>query len=151
MNTQRLVQFLPLVLLFSAQLASAQGPAGDAAEAALQRRAQKLHDRIIAIDTHTDTALELIRDSVDLTKVQADFAKLRAGRVDCCFYPVFVGQGPLEEEEEAAVYAETVEKMMDIRSYVEARPREARIALTADDIVKNKKNRKLSQIGRAHV
>ena len=143
MNMQRLVQFLPLVLLFAAQLASAQ-PAAD--EAALQRRAQKLHDRIIAIDTHTDTALELIRDSVDLTKVQADFAKLRAGRVDCCFYPIFVGQGPLEEEEEAAVYAETVEKMMDIRSYVESRPREARIALTADDIVKNKKNRKLSLV-----
>ena len=66
-------------------------------EVALQRRAQKLHDRIISIDSHTDTALELIRDSVDLDKVQASFPRLREGRVDCCFYPIFVDQGPLDE------------------------------------------------------
>ncbi|MBR0254297.1 MAG: dipeptidase [Bacteroidales bacterium] len=115
-------------------------------EAALQKRAQRLHDRIISIDTHTDTALELIKPDVDPEKVQAGFAKLRAGRVDCCFYPIFVGQGPLDEAAEANVFAATVDKMESIRAYILARPREAAIALTAKDIERNKKRHKLSLV-----
>ena len=115
-------------------------------EVALQRRAQKLHDRIISIDSHTDTALELIRDSVDLDKVQASFPRLREGRVDCCFYPIFVDQGPLDEPSREKAYAYAREKMEGIRAYIQARPREARIALTADDIVKNKKRHRLSLV-----
>lgn len=115
-------------------------------DAVLEKHAQRLHDRIISIDTHTDTALELVRDSVDLAKVQADFAKLRAGRVDCCFYPIFVDQGPLDDASRQKAYEWTVGKMKAIRAYIEARPREARIALTADDIVKNKKRHRLSLV-----
>ena len=137
-------KFLPALLLFVAVGAWGQQPAAE--EETLRKRAQALHDRIISIDTHTDTALELIRDDVDLTKVQANFAKLREGRVDCCFYPIFVGNGPLNEEAETKAYSETVRQMMDIAAYIEARPREAAIALTADDIVKNKKNRRLSLV-----
>jgi len=115
-------------------------------EAALLRRAQRLHDKIISIDTHTDTALELIKPDHDLTKVQADFAKLREGRVDCCFYPIFVGQDQLDEATEAKVYAETIDKMKAIRAYIQARPKEAVIALKAKDIERNKKRHKLSLV-----
>ena len=115
-------------------------------DAALERRAQRLHDKILSIDTHTDTALELVRDSVDLSRVQADFAKLREGRVDCCFYPIFVDQGPLDDASRQKAYEWTVGKMKAIRAYIEARPREARIALTADDIVRNKKRHRLSLV-----
>ena len=115
-------------------------------EAALLRRAEKLHDRIISIDTHTDTALDLIKPDADLSKVQASFPRLREGRVDCCFYPVFVDQGPLDEETEARVYDETLTKMKAIRAYIEARPKEAAIALTAKDIARNKKRHRLSLV-----
>ena len=115
-------------------------------DAALQRRAEKLHDRILSIDTHTDTALELIKPDVDLSKVQASFPRLREGRVDCCFYPIFVGQGKLDDETEAKVYEETVGKMKAIRAYIEARPKEAAIALTARDIERNKKRHRLSLV-----
>lgn len=82
----------------------------------LLRRAEKIHDRLISIDTHTDTALELIRDTVNLSKVQGDFAKLRAGRVDCCFYPIFVEQGPLDEKSRQEAYAWALDKMAAIRA-----------------------------------
>lgn len=139
---KRVLSFLPALLLLFALGFTAQTDD----EAALRKRAQKLHDRIISIDTHTDTALELIRDSVDLKKVQADFAKLREGRVDCCFYPIFVDQGPLDDASRQQAYEDTRAKMQAIRAYVEARPKVARIALTANDIVRNKKRHKLSLV-----
>ena len=115
-------------------------------DAQLLKRAEKLHNKIIAIDTHTDTALALTRDKVDLSRVQADFAKLREGRVDCCFYPIFVDQGPLTDASRDSAYHWTIDKMKAIRAYIQARPKEAAIALTAADIVKNKKRHKLSLV-----
>ena len=137
-----LFKLLSALLLFTALGFTAQQDD----EVALQKRAQRLHDRIISIDTHTDTALELIKPDVDLSKVQASFPRLREGRVDCCFYPVFVGQGPLDEETEQQVYEETLGKMQAIRAYIEARPKEAAIALTAKDIERNKKRHRLSLV-----
>ena len=139
---KRYLPFLPALLLFAALGFTVQQDE----TAALLKRAEKLHDKIISIDTHTDTALELVRPDVDLSKVQADFAKLRAGRVDCCFYPIFVDQGPLEDASRDSAYVWAIDKMKAIRAYIEARPREARIALCADDIVKNKKRHRLSLV-----
>jgi len=115
-------------------------------EAQLLKRAEKLHDKIIAIDTHTDTALELTRENVDLGRVQADFAKLREGRVDCCFYPIFIDQGPLVDKSRDSAYVWARDKMVAIREYIQARPKEAAIALCAKDIVKNKRRHKLSLV-----
>ena len=139
---KRFLRFLPALLVFAALGFTAQ--ADEAAQ--LIKRAEKLHDRIISIDSHTDTALELTRDSIDLTNVQADFAKLREGRVDCCFYPIYMGQGPLRDSSRDSAYLWARGKMEAIRAYIQAHPREARIALTADDIVRNKKRHRLSLV-----
>lgn len=136
------LKFLPALLLFAALGFTAQTDQ----DAQLLKRAEKLHNKIIAIDTHTDTALALTRDKVDLSRVQADFAKLREGRVDCCFYPIFVDQGPLTDASRDSAYHWTIDKMKAIRAYIQARPKEAAIALTAADIVKNKKRHKLSLV-----
>ena len=139
---KRYLPLLPALLLFAALGFTVQQDE----TATLLKRAEKLHNKIISIDTHTDTALELVKPDVDLSKVQADFAKLRAGRVDCCFYPIFVDQGPLEDASRDSAYVWAIDKMKAIRAYIEARPREARIALCADDIVKNKKRHRLSLV-----
>jgi len=139
---KRFLSILPALLLFTALGFTAQQD-GDAL---LMKRAQRLHDKIISIDSHTDTALELIKDPVDPEKVQAGFEKLRAGRVDCCFYPIFVDQGPLDDASRDKAYAYAREKMEAIRAYIQARPREARIALSAEDVVKNKKRHRLSLV-----
>jgi len=139
---KRFLSILPALLLFTALGFTAQQD-GDAL---LMKRAQRLHDKIISIDSHTDTALELIKDPVDPEKVQAGFEKLRAGRVDCCFYPIFVDQGPLDDASRDKAYAYAREKMEAIRAYIQARPSEARIALSAEDVVKNKKRHRLSLV-----
>jgi len=142
MNMKRLFSILPALLVFAALGFTAQQDE----DAVLMEHAKRLHDKIISIDSHTDTALELVKDTVDLTRVQASFEKLRAGRVDCCFYPIFVDQGPLDDPSRDQAYEWAVGKMKAIRAYIEARPREARIALGADDIVKNKKRHRLSLV-----
>lgn len=135
-----------LTTIFAALLLSAAAFAQDPGDAALLQRAERLHDRIVSIDTHTDTALELIRDSVDMNRVQASFPRLREGRVDCCFYPIFTEQGPLDEASEQAAFEKAIGQMKAIRAYIEARPREARISLTVKDIERNKKKRRLSLV-----
>ena len=71
-----LIRLVPALLVFAALGFTVQQDE----ETLLRRRAEKLHDKLIAVDTHTDTALELIKPDVDPAKVQAGFAKLRAGR-----------------------------------------------------------------------
>ena len=139
---KRYFSILPALLVFTALGFTAQQDEN----AVLMKHAKRLHDKIISIDSHTDTALELVKDTVDLARVQASFEKLRAGRVDCCFYPIFVDQGPLDDASRDEAYAWAVGKMKAIRAYIEARPREARIALCSDDIVKNKKRHRLSLV-----
>lgn len=135
-------RFFSALLLLAASGFTAHAESGEA----LLRRAEKLHKRIISVDTHTDTALKLIRDGVDKDKVQADFTKLREGRVDCCFYPIFVDQGPLDDASRQTAYEWTRGKMLAVRDYIRARRGKAAVALCADDIVRNKKRHKLSLV-----
>lgn len=137
-----LIRLVPALLVFAALGFTVQQDE----ETLLRRRAEKLHDKLIAVDTHTDTALELIKPGVDASKVQASFPRLRSGRVDCCFYPVFVEQGPLDEATELRVFEETLARMEAVRAYIAARPKEAAVALTADDIVRNKRRHRLSLV-----
>ena len=141
-DMKNVLKLLPALLLFAALGFTAQTDE----DAQLLKRAEKLHNKIISIDTHTDTALELTRENVDLSKVQGDFAKLREGRVDCCFYPIYMDQGPLRDSSRDSAYLWARGKMEAIRAYIQARPKEAAIALCADDIVKNKKRHKLSLV-----
>ncbi|MCR5710754.1 MAG: dipeptidase [Bacteroidales bacterium] len=142
MKHTRFLRLAAALLVFTALGFTAQQDE----EARLLRRAEKLHDRIISIDTHTDTALTLIHDRGDVSKAQADFAKLREGRIDCCFYPIFVDQDSLDDASRKNAYEYARSKMEDIRAYIGARPREARIALGPDDVVKNKKRHRLSLV-----
>ncbi len=56
----RSLKFLPALLLFAALGFTAQTDQ----DAQLLKRAEKLHNKIISIDTHTDTALRLTRENV---------------------------------------------------------------------------------------
>lgn len=57
---KRSLKFLPALLLFAALGFTAQTDQ----DAQLLKRAEKLHNKIISIDTHTDTALRLTRENV---------------------------------------------------------------------------------------
>lgn len=115
-------------------------------DAALLARAERLHDQIISIDTHTDSALHLPKQNVNPDKRQVTFAKLREGRVDCCFFPIYIGQGPRDDASLRKALDYTVEKMDIIEKYICDHSNEARIAYSPDDLENNKKQGKLSLV-----
>jgi len=111
----------------------------------LETRAQQLHDNIISVDTHTDSALYLPLDESQRKKVlQITFEKMRTGRLDCVFLPIFVRQNPLDDTSRDNAFSYADQKMNAIVDYINARPSEAMIALTPDDVKKAKKDGKLS-------
>lgn len=137
---KRLLKAGAAAMLLAAVSFSAQGDN----DAQLLKRAEKLHDRIISLDTHTDSAIHLPAGTVgEDGYTQVTFAKLREGRVDCCFFPIYVGQKPLSDSTRAAAKAYAVNKMNVIKKYIADRPSEAAIAYGPEDLVKYKKEGKL--------
>ena len=129
-------------LLTSLFVAYGFAPAGD--DAQLLQRAEKIHDSIISVDTHTDTALEIIRGRKPMREIQASPVNLREGRVDCCFYPIFVGQKALTDacRQEAYEYAKA--KMTAIKKYIADNSSELEVAYSSDDVQRIKKEGKIS-------
>ena len=120
---------------------------GDDNDAQLLQRAEKLHDKIISMDTHTDSALHLPTGKPgDDGIIQVTFEKLREGRVDCCFFPIYLGQKPITDESREKAKNTAVEKMNIIKQYIAERPDEAAIAYGPDDVVRLKKEGKISLV-----
>ena len=135
---------LHLFLVFSLLAAMGFMPQSD--EAALLKKAGKIHDRVISVDTHTDTALEMIKPGKSHQEIQACPENLKAGRVDCCFYPIFVGQRALTDENRARSYDYAIARMKGIRDYIAQNPSEMEVAYSVADIERCKKEGKLSFI-----
>lgn len=118
---------------------------GDDTDAQLLERAEKLHDKVISIDTHTDSAIHLPKGTAgEDGYVQVTFEKLREGRMDCCFFPIYVGQKAITDESRERAKNYAVEKMEIIRKYLADRPDECGIAYGPEDVVRLKKEGKLS-------
>ena len=67
----------------------------------IDRRVDKLHQKILSVDSHTDTPLRLQQKDFDISKrhdpvrdhSKVDFPRMREGRLDAAFFGVFVSQG----------------------------------------------------------
>ncbi len=73
----------------------------------VEERAQALHDRILSVDTHCDTAFSLLRtdwkigdrhDPGTQRSGRIDLPRMKEGRLDAEFFAAFVGQGPRTPE-----------------------------------------------------
>jgi len=66
----------------------------------LEEKAEKIHDEIVSIDTHTDTPLNFLDPDFDIGKKndyeqsrsRVDFPRMEEGRLDAVFMAVFLGQ-----------------------------------------------------------
>ncbi|MFH1297987.1 MAG: dipeptidase [Bacteroidota bacterium] len=72
----------------------------------LERKAKRIHDKMLTIDSHNDTPLRMIRPGFDWSerhdtktdRSRVDLVKMEEGGLDGAFFAVFVGQGPLTPE-----------------------------------------------------
>lgn len=120
------------------------------ADADLVRKADKIHQKILTIDTHTDTPLHLMDAGFDITKrhdphkdhSRVDFPRMKEGGMDAMFFGVFVSQGQRTPEGNFRA-KERADALFDSIYAVLARfPDEAGLAVTPSDAWKLKKQGK---------
>ena len=125
---------------------------GQQDNAKLKKKALKIHDKILSIDTHTDTPLRLTnpdfnigaRNDPDKTHTKVDFPRMKEGRLDAVFFAVFLSQ----KERTPKGYEKAKQRALLlfnlIHEQVGRNSEQAQIALSADDAYKIKKTGKRS-------
>jgi membrane dipeptidase len=126
-------RLIPL-LLSALILAPAQPPP----DAALLAKAQAIHDRVIALDTHDDIDPANFTREKNYTQrldTQVNLPKMKEGGLDASFFIVYVGQGELTAEAYDKAYKAAIEKFDAIhRLTKEIAPDQIELALTAADV-----------------
>jgi membrane dipeptidase len=140
MNLKKLlIIFLPATMLM------ATGNANEYLE-----QARKIHEKIVTIDTHTDTPMLLGRNDFDLGRRgdpnnrggKVDFPRMAEGGLDAAFFAVFLGQGESTPEAYAVAKERALTTFDLIHNALEANKDVAGLALMPEDALRLKKEGK---------
>lgn len=108
----------------------------------ISRKADRIHDDILSVDTHCDTPMRLLRGGfnpgIRNDKGCIDFPRMKEGRLDAEFFAIFIGQGPRTPEAWEKAHAMTLATFDSIRASVDRYPELAGIALNEADARKLK-------------
>jgi membrane dipeptidase len=116
----------------------------------INKRVEKIHRKILSVDSHTDTPLRLMQSGFDISKrhepvkdhSKVDFPRMREGKLDAAFFGVFVSQGKRNYEgnanakQKADVLFDTICTMLGRNKDI------AGLALTPEDAWKLKRQGK---------
>jgi membrane dipeptidase len=141
---KRISTILSIVVVFSVT-ARASGKEDD-----IDKRVDKIHQKILSVDSHTDTPLRLQTKGFDISKrhdpvkdhSKVDFPRMREGKLDAAFFGVFVSQGKRDfrgyanAKQKADVLFDTICSMLSRNKAI------AGLALTPEDAWKMKKQGK---------
>ena len=119
--------FLALIFIVTSCIAYA------ASEDELMARAQAIHDRVMALDTHVDIPLNFAtseHDPLDAA-AQVNLFRMRTGGLDTVFFIVYVGQQERNEMNYLDAKADALNKFDAIHRMVELYPDEIGLAYTA--------------------
>jgi len=113
----------------------------------LEEKAEKIHDEIVSIDTHTDTPLNFLDPDFDIGKKndfeqsvsRVDFPRMEEGRLDAVFMAVFIGQKERNAEGNQQAKEKALEIFDAIHQKVNEYPEMAEIAYRANDVYAIKK------------
>jgi membrane dipeptidase len=126
-------------------------------EESLAARARKIHDRVLTVDTHCDTASRLPGGTWDIgvrhepgerASGKIDLPRMAEGGLDSEFFAVFVGQGERTEQGYARVKEWALKTLDAIRAMCAEYPSLVGLALTPDDAYRlEKEGRRAAFIG----
>jgi membrane dipeptidase len=128
-KTTTLLTAAALILLLSHIPASSE----DALDAKLMKKALKIHDKAIVIDTHVDTPLNMMRGldiCVRNDRGELDLPRMKEGGLDAVFLAVFVGNDEDYENPSRKALA-TIDL---IHRQIESCPGLAELAVSTGDI-----------------
>lgn len=116
----------------------------------LRKKADKIHNKILTVDTHCDTPLAILHRNVSMginkdprkDGARVDFIKMKEGGLDASFFAVFIGQGKRDEEGNRTAKENALKIFDAIYKSVKEFPNLAEIALTPEDAYRIQKLKK---------
>ncbi|MGC8099299.1 dipeptidase [Metapseudomonas otitidis] len=115
---------------------------GSAQAADVPPAIRALHERLLVLDSHLDTPMQLARPGWDISQrhryaddlSQVDLPRMREGGLDGGFFAVFTPQGPRTAEGLTLASEHGLAVITRIRDMVAARPDEFALATRADEV-----------------
>ena len=129
--------FILITLILSLSLSAS---ASDK-EKEIDKKVDKIHQKILSVDSHTDTPLRLMQPGFDLSvrhdpvkdHSKVDFPRMKEGCLDAAFFGVFVSQGKRNPEGNQKARQRALLLFDTIDSMLKRYPDLAGLALTPDD------------------
>lgn len=121
-------------------------------EEELRKKALKIHDQVLTVDTHTDTPMGLKDEGFDISKRndprkgggKVDFPRMKEGGMDAMFFAAFIWQDVRTPETNQKAIDKTFEIINNIHEVVKENNTVAEIAKTSDDAYRIEKTGKRS-------
>lgn len=115
---------------------------GSAQAADVPADVRALHERLLVLDSHLDTPMQLARPGWDISQrhsyaddlSQVDLPRMREGGLDGGFFAVFTPQGPRTAEGRTLASEHGLAVITRIRDMVAARPGEFALATRAEEV-----------------
>lgn len=139
---KRLLFLLPLSLLVSCN--------NQISEEDVVAEAKRIHDKVLTIDSHTDTPMWMTREGFDISSdnsetsrgSKVDLARMQEGGLDAAFFAVFVGQGTRDPEGNAKARERAMAMFDTIHNAIGKHPGIAEVALNVQDAYRLEKEGK---------
>ena len=117
----------------------------------IMKKAQKLHKKMVTIDTHVDLKIDLAtpkrNPGVRLDSQKVDLVKMSEGGLDAVFFAVWVAQEELSKESFCKAYDLAMAKFAAIHRMCAAyNADKVELALSPDDVIRIKKAGKRSAL-----
>jgi len=122
-----------------------------------EAKARAIHDRVLTVDTHCDTALRLLAGSWDIgirhepgerASGKVDLPRMAEGGLDAEFFAVFIGQSERTEQGYAKAKERALQTLDAIHAVCKEYPDLVGLALTPDDARRlEKEGRRAAFIG----
>jgi membrane dipeptidase len=117
-------------------------------EKQLIKTADKIHQKILTVDTHCDTPMDMVEADYDLGERHSegcvDFPRMKEGGLDAEFFAVFTSQGPRNDSTYNKVYSVALNTLETLRKNVEKNSNMAEIACSPEDAYRLKKAGKIA-------
>jgi microsomal dipeptidase-like Zn-dependent dipeptidase/gamma-glutamyl-gamma-aminobutyrate hydrolase PuuD len=106
------------------------------------RQAKEIHERILSIDTHTDTPLRFRRPGFNLANRETNLVnlpKMEEGKLDAQYLAAYIGQGKRDPLSLDTAVRRINDLIIDIHRQVEANSDLCELATTPEDLARIKK------------
>lgn len=116
----------------------------------LEQKAREIHNRVLTIDSHTDTPLRFTNQDYDIAEMhnahegggKIDIPRMELGGLDAAFFAVFLGQNERNEKGNLDAYQKAVMIFDSVYTAIERIPEKAEIAISSKDAYRLEKEGK---------